>query len=380
MARFKQVSESRRAASLRTIAVLDLTPEELARRFGFEFIEASSNLGPSVGALIEDEDGRQYLLVRELESPVSGVEVRADESSRDPERDVRRLLGGLGLKRSEVRWTLAADVTHTARSLDEEIAGDIGAALRRLRRGLVHERMDELAAAGIVIRWFEAGARRLAPSLDADDIASRAFERLLSRLKFVRPDSETSFAWSILRMTALDHHRAHSRRSPEILITEDVADFEDDIAAVLDADAARSALWSALRASSEVGDAAAIRVATTFMELVSETGEAPSTRAIGVRVGLSHVAVAKALRRLRDRLQAPISSEADSHGEPSGESPVESEQVTQTETPAPRQPRVERQPELGRTRAISDQDPDVDRELVAALLAREMLKGPGQDG
>lgn len=108
MTPFIQLDEGTRTTSLRPVATLSLEPADFTARYGMEFTEAPSNLGQSVGAFVETEPGRQYALMRYLESPLAGTEVLASEHD-DPAHAVARFLAAFGLDDRVVTWTLAAD-------------------------------------------------------------------------------------------------------------------------------------------------------------------------------------------------------------------------------------------------------------------------------
>jgi 5,6,7,8-tetrahydromethanopterin hydro-lyase len=103
-ARFIQIPESLRSASLRPIAVLNLQPGDFAERYGLTFVPDAR--GTSVAALLETRPGQQYMLLRHHDDPGAGVEVLARESG-PSEPDLREFLAAFDLDQRVVSWTLA---------------------------------------------------------------------------------------------------------------------------------------------------------------------------------------------------------------------------------------------------------------------------------
>ena len=65
------------------IALLRLSPDALAERFGISFVDECDDLDRYKGALIESDSGRRFGLVCYLHAPVHGVAVWANEHSKD---------------------------------------------------------------------------------------------------------------------------------------------------------------------------------------------------------------------------------------------------------------------------------------------------------
>jgi 5,6,7,8-tetrahydromethanopterin hydro-lyase len=105
-ARFTQIPESLRNASLRPIAVLNLEPGDFAVRYGLTFLPDPR--GTSVAALLQTRSGQQYMLLRHHDDPGAGIEVLARESG-PSELDLREFLAAFDLDRGVVSWTLAPE-------------------------------------------------------------------------------------------------------------------------------------------------------------------------------------------------------------------------------------------------------------------------------
>src|SRR5438552_3020172 len=93
---FDQIHDAQRRDSLRTIAVLRMEPGDLSERFGLRFDSGADDLGESLGALVQTASGRQFALMRYLDSPTQGTEVLASESSGDPATELHDFLDAFG--------------------------------------------------------------------------------------------------------------------------------------------------------------------------------------------------------------------------------------------------------------------------------------------
>ncbi len=103
---FKQIDERLRHASLRPIAVLRHEPAYFTDRYGITFVVNPDRPDGTVAALLEIHPGAQYMVLRDLDAPYSGVDLLAAEDSRDPRRDVHKFLDAFGLKEDSVSWVL----------------------------------------------------------------------------------------------------------------------------------------------------------------------------------------------------------------------------------------------------------------------------------
>lgn len=104
---FSQIDESLRRESLRPIALLRLEPQAFTERYGILFRTDTADAESTLAALIELADGRQYMLLRNVDAPSAGTELLAAETSRyTANRDLEDFLHALRLDRRTVTWTL----------------------------------------------------------------------------------------------------------------------------------------------------------------------------------------------------------------------------------------------------------------------------------
>jgi DNA-directed RNA polymerase specialized sigma24 family protein len=144
-------------------------------------------------------------------------------------------------------------------------------------------------------------------SEDAEDVAQEAVIRLV---EFARTDAADrvhkpgAYLIRVAQHLAIDRARQAtvSMSAPEDL--ETLATDDDAIAALLDADASVSLIEGAMRAAVSAGDHLAVRVVVHWLDLAQKFGEAPSSRAVAQRTGLSHTSVNKALSRFRHSLSS----------------------------------------------------------------------------
>jgi DNA-directed RNA polymerase specialized sigma24 family protein len=175
---------------------------------------------------------------------------------------------------------------------------------------------------------FADCARRLsaACSLDGASPESRDFERvrvdlirsLLARFHFLGPDEIAEFADEAMERLVRESRRQGrelanpagwlvtvagnlakdrlKRQDPEPLPHEDcVADTKAE--KLLGHLEAKDSFDSAIATAIREGDDVAVRVVQVWLEMAEETGEAPSSRAVGTRCGYSHTTVQQALAR-----------------------------------------------------------------------------------
>lgn len=86
-----------------TVAVLSLSSEALASRYGLVFFDGSDNLDAYRAAAIRLESGRQIGLLQHLGAPVTGTELQADAQD-DPLEVIREFLDCFGLTADELVW------------------------------------------------------------------------------------------------------------------------------------------------------------------------------------------------------------------------------------------------------------------------------------
>src|SRR5579884_429884 len=104
MTAIRQISENRLRSSLRPAAVLRLPLDEFAETSGISFETHRGNLGEQRDALLEADDGRQYMLVEHCEGPTHDVELRLDERTPHPNLAVDHFLKTFELSPDAVVW------------------------------------------------------------------------------------------------------------------------------------------------------------------------------------------------------------------------------------------------------------------------------------
>lgn len=109
MTAIRQIPEDALKASLRPVALLRVPLEQLARASGLSFETHQGNLGEQREALLEADDGSQYMLVEFKEGPTRDLELRADERQADPAAAINRVLEALSLPQDAVVWRLGKD-------------------------------------------------------------------------------------------------------------------------------------------------------------------------------------------------------------------------------------------------------------------------------
>lgn len=129
MSHLSQIDEAQRTASLRPIAVIALSPDELAERNALSF-ETDEHDG-STAALLQTEHGRQYMLLHHFESPDPGTAVLASEQSTEPEQDLEELLDALEIEPDLVTWKLSRE---EAIASQQELQFPSASRRRRRRR------------------------------------------------------------------------------------------------------------------------------------------------------------------------------------------------------------------------------------------------------
>lgn len=140
---------------------------------------------------------------------------------------------------------------------------------------------------------------------DAEESAVAAIEGLYER---GRADGATAeirkpvayLVWAA-RNRAIDKLRrqtlvdAHERGElPPGMIGDD-----ERVAALLERDASVSDVRMAMKAAADAGDHLAVRVIRVWLNMASELGKEPGSRAVGERAGVSHTSVNQVLRRFR---------------------------------------------------------------------------------
>lgn len=140
---------------------------------------------------------------------------------------------------------------------------------------------------------------------EAEDAAHEAVLRLLELASAPTQASPAirnpgAYLMWLARNRAIDRLRRRDREEAESAerapnrLTND-----DEIAALLDADATARMTDAAMRGAVEAGDHLVVRVVSSWLDIAEESGHAPSSREVAARAGLSHTSVNQALKRFR---------------------------------------------------------------------------------
>jgi RNA polymerase sigma factor (sigma-70 family) len=150
-------------------------------------------------------------------------------------------------------------------------------------------------------------ARRGLSDEDREEVSADAVLRLLriveaGKLDLDRPPG----AWLRVVADNLARDRLRKvRRSAGLTLYDeahvDIRD-EDRLARFLDSTAASSDIRRAMRAAADAGEHEVVRVVASWLALAQAGGEAPSTRQVGERLGVSHMKVQRTLRKFGGRL------------------------------------------------------------------------------
>jgi RNA polymerase sigma factor (sigma-70 family) len=105
----------------------------------------------------------------------------------------------------------------------------------------------------------------------------------------------------LARNRAIDHLRRSARK--DISLSDELSatlpSHDDAVAALLDSSASAATVRAAMRRAVEHDEQLTLRVVTTWLDLADELDEAPTSRQVADRVGVSHTSVNQALKRFR---------------------------------------------------------------------------------
>jgi DNA-directed RNA polymerase specialized sigma24 family protein len=150
-------------------------------------------------------------------------------------------------------------------------------------------------------------SRRRLDARDSEEVCAEAVARLIDVAKRDGLDpSRPPGAW--LRVVA-DHLAidALRRTARSATVTFDEqrhagASEDDRLAALLDRSAAAADVRRAIREAGDAEEMDVVNVIATWIGLAAANGEAPSSREVGDRLGVSHMTVQRALRSFGQRL------------------------------------------------------------------------------
>jgi len=176
----------------------------------------------------------------------------------------------------------------------------------RVRGGRAPSQDDVQAVVGVLRQWL---ARRGLQSEEVEEVAADAVLRLITAAEAERLDpARPAGAW--LRVVAdhlaLDALQQRRRRGQTVAYDEqahDLAGDDDRVAALFDEWAAADDVARALRRAGDAGQHEIVRAIATWLDLAAADGEAPSSRRVAERMGVSHMTVQRALRAFRELLR-----------------------------------------------------------------------------
>lgn len=162
------------------------------------------------------------------------------------------------------------------------------------------------AVLGVLRKWL---APRGLQSEDIEEVAADAVLRLITAAEAERLDpTRPAGAW--LRVVAdhlaLDALRQRRRRGQTVAYEEwahDRVRDDDQVAALFDEWAAADDVARAMRRAGDSGQHEIVRAIATWLDLAAADGEAPSSRRVAERMGVSHMTVQRALRAFRKLLR-----------------------------------------------------------------------------
>jgi DNA-directed RNA polymerase specialized sigma24 family protein len=152
--------------------------------------------------------------------------------------------------------------------------------------------------------------RRFAAQLgrnDIDDLASDAVTQLLdaSHRGLVGNDGNpTGYLLKIATNSAFSMIKKGQGTIPLNVLSSSPFLTDEEAATRFDRLATSEFVRQALTHARRAGDMTAVRVMTYMLDQIQRTGRVPSGRRTGEALGLSHVGVGKAMRRLRGYLSA----------------------------------------------------------------------------
>jgi DNA-directed RNA polymerase specialized sigma24 family protein len=177
------------------------------------------------------------------------------------------------------------------------------AAVTRRRGGIVAETR---AVEEVLTLWLR---RRGLTDQEREEVVNDAVMRLIDMAGRGRLDPGRP-AGALLRVIA-DHlaidalrRRARTSGTPFDEAVHGGAVDDESLSALLDRSAASADVRRALRACADEGRHELVRVITNWIALAAATGDAPTTREVAERVGVSHMTVQRALTAFGERLAA----------------------------------------------------------------------------
>ncbi len=171
--------------------------------------------------------------------------------------------------------------------------------------------LHDLASDDLRIVEHELGERlrRRFPAMDpADrsDVIADALVRVFTAVRQGRFDphgSPVGYLWTATLHRAIDLTRRPSTVSLEEVSAEAHPRSDDEIVALLDADASSAHVIGAMRLAGEAGDHEVAKLAAEWLVVAERLGYAPPLREAAAAIGTSYPTLQRALSRFRGYLE-----------------------------------------------------------------------------
>jgi DNA-directed RNA polymerase specialized sigma24 family protein len=175
--------------------------------------------------------------------------------------------------------------------------------LARVLQGGGEASSEGLAVALSGLEAYLAARFRLSAG-DSSEVASEAITRFLEQCLSggVDPERAAGLVTVMARNIAVDTLRRTGRETPTGNVENEIDSQysrDDEIAALLDQGADRSAIVEAMEAALAIGDLVTVRVVRAWLDLADQLGRAPTTREVAAEAGVSHSTVVRALHAFR---------------------------------------------------------------------------------
>jgi RNA polymerase sigma factor (sigma-70 family) len=140
---------------------------------------------------------------------------------------------------------------------------------------------------------------------EADDASQEVALKLMSLGDALHDiDNPAAYLTRLARNHAIDELRRQGRRSSANVelsprLANQIPAGDDAIAALLAESATAQVIRHAMRGAIDAQDHLVLRIVSTWLDIADEIGDAPASRLVAERVGVSHTSVNQALKRFR---------------------------------------------------------------------------------